>query len=82
MVTSGYDPGPSIRDVCRVGPSGSHPHVLILYAPVRAFVPPCIRLLLDVQGFRGVASLSTDYGYERGKKGPGNHAGWGSDLGE
>jgi len=56
MVTSGYDPDPSIRGVCCVGTSDSHPHVLVLYAPVRAFVPPCIRLLLDVQGFRGVVA--------------------------
>ncbi|MGH7825225.1 MAG: hypothetical protein ACREQ7_08630, partial [Candidatus Binatia bacterium] len=32
--------------------SGSHPHVLPLYAPVRALAPPCIHRLLDGQEFQ------------------------------
>src|SRR5712691_351808 len=55
------DPDPSIRGACCVVASGSHPHVLPMYAPVRTLAPPYIRRLLDGQGFQGVTSLSADY---------------------
>ncbi len=60
-------PDPSIRGACCVVASGSHPHVLRSYAPVRSLAPPCTRRLLDGQGFQGVGSLPTDYG--QGEKG-------------
>ena len=55
-------PDPSIRGACCVVTSGSHPHVLLSYAPVRSLAPPCTRRLLDGQGFQGVTTLPTDYG--------------------
>jgi len=57
-----YTPDPSIRGACGVVASGSHPHVLRSYAPVRSLAPPCTRRLLDGQGFQGVTTLPTDYG--------------------
>jgi len=42
-------PDPSIRGDCFVVTSDSHPHVLPMYAPVRALAPPCTHRLLNGQ---------------------------------
>jgi len=55
-------PDPSIRGACFVVTSDSHPHVLPMYAPVRALAPPPTHRLLDGQVNQIDTTLRTDYG--------------------
>jgi len=53
---------PSIRGACFVVASDSHPHVLPMYAPVRALAPPRTHRLLDGQVNQIDTTSPTDYG--------------------
>ena len=55
-------PDPSVRDACFVVTSDSHPHVLPMYAPVRALAPPRTHRLLDGQVSQIDTTLRTDHG--------------------
>jgi hypothetical protein len=53
-------PDPSIRGDCFVVTSDSHPHVLPMYAPVRALAPPRTHRLLDGQAKDHVQRIDGD----------------------
>jgi hypothetical protein len=61
-------PDPSIRDACFVVTSDSYPHVLPMYAPVRALASPRTHRLLDAQVNQLDTTLHTDY-VQRARRG-------------